>query len=126
MTVPVLCRAYRQRPTSTSFIVSRRMGLANSPVRPAEGRISKQRTSVTRKGCGSVEQEHNAKQRDRPKLRDRLWGWTRLWGSDLLMVLGAGCVSAGVGWICPPAGLIVAGVLLIAGGVLWARGGVGP
>ncbi len=64
-------------------------------------------------------------QRDRPRLRDRLAAWFRRWGVDLLLVLGAGCVSAGVGWMYPPAGLITAGVLLIAGGVLWARGGDG-
>lgn len=73
-----------------------------------------------------MDKEHNGKQRDRPRLRDRLWAWSRLWGSDALLVCGAGCVSAGIGWIFPPAGLIAAGVLLIAGGVLWARGGVGP
>ena len=47
------------------------------------------------------------------------------WGADLLLMTGAVLVSAGVGWIFPPAGLIAAGVLLIAGGVLWARGGDG-
>lgn len=73
-----------------------------------------------------MDKEHNRKQRDRPRLRDRLWALVRLWGADALLVCGAWCVSAGVGWIYPPAGLIMAGVLLIAGGVLWARGGVGP
>ena len=75
---------------------------------------------------------HNGKQRDRPvpggektarmKFRARLACWASKWGVDLLLVLGAGCVSAGVGWIYPPAGLIAAGVLLIAGGVLLAKG----
>lgn len=72
-----------------------------------------------------MDKERDAKQRDRPRLRDRLWGWVRLWGSDAMLVCGAGFVSAGVWWIWPPAGLITAGMLLIAGGVLWARGGVG-
>lgn len=62
------------------------------------------------------------KQRDRPGLAR----WLRRWGADLLLVWGAGCVCAGVGWVYPPAGLIAAGVLLIAGGVLWARGGDEP
>lgn len=65
---------------------------------------------------------HSGNQRDRPRLRDRAAGWLRRWGADLLLVWGAGCVSAGVGWIYPPAGLIAAGVLLIAGGILWAKG----
>ncbi len=65
------------------------------------------------------------KQRDRPGLGTRLADWLQHWGADLLFLWGAGCVSAGVGWIYPPAGLIAAGVLLIAGGVLWARGGDG-
>ena len=73
-----------------------------------------------------MEKEHNAKQRDRPGLHVRVSLWGRLWGVDLMLVCGAGCVSAGVGWIFPPAGLIAAGILLIAGGVLWARGGAGP
>ena len=73
-----------------------------------------------------MDKEHNAKQRDRPRLRERLWSWARLWGVDALLVCGAGCISAGAGWIYPPAGLITAGGLLIAGGVLWARGGVRP
>ena len=73
-----------------------------------------------------MDKEHNGKQRDRPRLRVRLRVWVRLWGSDVMMACGAGCVSAGIWWLCPPAGLITAGVLLIAGGVLWARGGVGP
>lgn len=64
--------------------------------------------------------------KERAKFRDRLAGWAGRWGADLLLVWGAGCVAAGVGWIFPPAGLIAAGVLLIIGGVLWARGGDGP
>lgn len=61
--------------------------------------------------------------RNRPKLRARLARWAGRWGADLLLIWGAGCVSAGVGWIYPPAGLIAAGALLIAGGILWAKGG---
>lgn len=53
-------------------------------------------------------------------------GWLRQWGADLFLLTGAVCISSGVGWIYPPAGLIAAGVLLIAGGVLWARGGGVP
>lgn len=48
------------------------------------------------------------------------------WGADLLMTFGGVLISAGVGWIYPPAGLIAAGTLLIAGGVLWAKGGGAP
>ncbi len=62
----------------------------------------------------------------RPGRRDpesRLKQWARRWGADLMLLAGAGCVSAGVWWICPPAGLIAAGVLLMTGGVLCARGG---
>ena len=73
-----------------------------------------------------MDKEHNGKQRDRPGLSVRAGIWGRLWGVDLMLVCGAGCVSAGIGWIYPPAGLIAAGVLLIAGGVLWARGGGVP
>lgn len=40
-----------------------------------------------------------------------------------MMTVGAVLISAGVGWIYPPAGLIAAGVQMTAGGVLWARGG---
>lgn len=65
------------------------------------------------------------RQGDRPRFRDCLARWAGCWGADLLLVWGAGCVSAGVGWIYPPAGLIAAGILLIVGGVLAARGGDG-
>ena len=58
-------------------------------------------------------------------LAARLADWLRRWGADVLLAAGAGCISAGVGWIYPPAGAIAAGVLLIAGGVLWAKGGDG-
>lgn len=69
---------------------------------------------------------HSGKQRDRPRLRDQVADWSRKWGADLLLVWGAGCISAGAWWIYPPAGAITAGVLLIVGGVLWAKGGDGP
>lgn len=72
------------------------------------------------------ENKHEVRPRDRPKLRDCLVRWAGKWGADLLLVLGSVCVSAGVGWSYPPAGLIAAGAFLIAGGVLWARGGDGP
>lgn len=65
-------------------------------------------------------------QRDRPSARERLAGWLIHWGADALLAAGAVLVSAGVGWIYPPAGLIAAGALLIAGGILWARGGGSP
>lgn len=67
--------------------------------------------------------DQNTKPRDRPGIRARLAGWLGRWGVDLMLTFGAVLISAGVGWIHPPAGLITAGVLLIAGGVLWARGG---
>lgn len=70
--------------------------------------------------------DQETKPRDRPGLRKRLAGWLGRWGADLLLVWGAGCASAGIGWIYPPAGLITAGVLLIAGGVLAAKGGGEP
>lgn len=65
----------------------------------------------------------DGKQRDAPKLGVRLARWFARWGADALLILGAGFVSAGVGWIYPPAGLIAAGVSLILGGILWAKGG---
>lgn len=61
--------------------------------------------------------------RDRPGARERLARFANLWGADLLMTFGGVLLSAGVGWIYPPVGLITAGALLIAGGVLWAKGG---
>lgn len=65
------------------------------------------------------------KQQDRAGDREKLARWAARWGADILLVLGAGCVAVGVGWIFPPAGVIAAGVLLIIGGVLWARGSGG-
>lgn len=70
---------------------------------------------------GTKGQEGNP--RDRPGTRERLARFANRWGADLLMTFGGVLLSAGVGWIYPPAGLITAGVLLIVGGVLWARGG---
>lgn len=61
--------------------------------------------------------------RDRPGTRERLAEWLGRWGADLLLTAGAVLISAGAGWVYPPAGLITAGTLLIAGGVLWAKGG---
>ncbi len=80
----------------------------------------------TRYGRTSKKRDSAGIKEEQVKLRTRLAGWLRRWGADLLLIWGAGCVCAGVGWIYPPAGLIAAGVLLIAGGVLWARGGDGP
>ena len=60
---------------------------------------------------------------DVPALGERVVGWLSRWGVDLLLTAGSALVSAGAGWIYPPAGLIAAGGLLIAGGVLWAKGG---
>ena len=66
-----------------------------------------------------------AKQRDRPRLRDRLTHWMGCWGADVLLIAGALAITAGVAAIYPPAGAIAGGVLLIAGGVLLARGNDG-
>ena len=68
----------------------------------------------------------NGSPRDRPGARERLARFMADWGADLLMTFGGVLISAGVGWIYPPAGLIAAGTLLIAGGVLWAKGGGAP
>lgn len=62
----------------------------------------------------------------RVRVRERLVEWLGRWGADLLLTAGAVLISAGVGWVYPPAGLIAAGALLIAGGVLWAKGGGAP
>lgn len=72
------------------------------------------------------EKNHSAKQRDRPRLRDRLAGWFGRWSVDILLAGGALLVSAGAGWIYPPAGLIAGGALLMVGGGLLAKGGGGP
>lgn len=66
-----------------------------------------------------------AKQRDRPRLRDRLARWLGCWGADVLLMAGALAIAAGAAAIYLPAGAIVGGVLLIAGGVLLARGNDG-
>lgn len=67
--------------------------------------------------------DQETKPRDRPGTREKLAGWLGRWGVDLMLTIGAMLISAGVGWIYPPAGLIAAGGQMIAGGVLWARGG---
>ena len=41
----------------------------------------------------------------------------------VLMTLGATAVSAGIGWVLPPAGIITGGCFLIAAGWLLIRGG---
>lgn len=63
---------------------------------------------------------------EKKRIRVRLAGWLGRWGADLLMTFGGVLISAGVGWVYPPAGLISAGALLIAGGVLAAKGGDSP
>lgn len=67
--------------------------------------------------------DQNTKPRERPGMRARLAEWLSRWGVDLMLTLGAILISVGVGWICPPAGLIAAGGQMVAGGVLLARGG---
>lgn len=66
--------------------------------------------------------DQETKPRDRPGAWDRLTGWLGRWGADLLLAMGAVLISAGAGWVYPPAGLIAAGALCIAGGVLAAKG----
>lgn len=44
------------------------------------------------------------------------------WLPDVLMVAGAGAVSAGAGMVYVPAGYIVGGALAVVGGVVLARG----
>jgi hypothetical protein len=41
-------------------------------------------------------------------------------GPDALIVTGAAVISAGVGMIYPPAGVIVAGLFTLAAGLMWA------
>nr|DAH67851.1 MAG TPA: Protein of unknown function (DUF1056) [Caudoviricetes sp.] len=41
----------------------------------------------------------------------------------VLMTMGAAAVSAGIGWVLPPAGVITGGCFLIAAGWLLIRGG---
>lgn len=65
------------------------------------------------------------KQRDRPRLRDRIARWMGCWCADVLLIAGALAITAGVSAIYPPAGAIAGGVLLIAGGVLLALGSGG-
>lgn len=43
-------------------------------------------------------------------------------GPDVLMVVGAGIVSFGVGMVYRPAGVITAGLFLLVAGVAWAGG----
>ena len=50
-------------------------------------------------------ERHDGKQWDRPRLRERLADWLRQWGADAMLAAGSLLVSAGVGWIFPPAGL---------------------
>ncbi|MES1979559.1 MAG: hypothetical protein V4451_16070 [Pseudomonadota bacterium] len=45
------------------------------------------------------------------------------WLPDVLMVAGAGAVSAGAGMVYVPAGWIVGGVFALVAGWLTARGG---
>lgn len=120
--IPSPCRAYGKRPAVEPPLTGAR-GLANSPVRPAEGRKRCVSNSGTGRKWTFVDKKgQSGKQRDRPGVAE----WLARWGADLLLTVGAALVSAGVRWIYPPAGLIAAGVLLIAGGVLWARGGGEP
>lgn len=62
-------------------------------------------------------------QRDRPSARERLGQWWKRWCSDVLLIFGAAGITAGVGSIYFPAGLIAGGGFLIAAGVLTALGG---
>lgn len=55
----------------------------------------------------------------------KITDWVALCGPALLMAVGAAAVSAGVGMIYFPAGLIAAGVLTLASGVLLILGGGG-
>ena len=49
-------------------------------------------------------------------------GATRSILPDVLMISGAGAISAGAGMVYPPAGWVVGGILAIVGGWLMARG----
>jgi hypothetical protein len=69
--------------------------------------------------------KRGGRQRDRPRVRDRLGRWFRRWGADLLLVAGAVCMGVGIGLLRFPFGLIAGGAFLIAGGVLAARGADG-
>lgn len=40
---------------------------------------------------------------------------------DFMGLTGAACITGGVAWIYPPAGLIVGGLLLLSGAVFAAR-----
>ena len=41
----------------------------------------------------------------------------------VLLALGAAVVSAGIGWVWPPAGVVAGGCFLLAAGWLLIRGG---
>lgn len=43
------------------------------------------------------------------------------WASTLLEVAGVGLVAVSVGWMFPPAGLLVAGVYLVIAGIALGR-----
>ena len=56
------------------------------------------------------------------KQRDRPGFWGR-WGADVLLVVGAAVVAAGIAMIYVPAGVIAGGLAFIAGGFVRAVDG---